>query len=728
MVHAIRFLNREHALSKMIIESKRLHQIKTLGIFSAYPILFMYPALFSSDTIMAKKTFSDVGHYVWVAQQLERMKFPWSHNFMINAPDGVAFWNPAAFVNGAYWMVLWVLTRITTPIVAINITLVAGWILSGVSAYIFAKRLGATYAGAVIAGVSLQMLPWFREKILAHPLYVFWFVPIFVLMFSIDLVRSVTFRNLAILAIALIGTFFVDLYWFWYSIDLVVIVIIVNIFHVIRQIRNWRYWQQAVAVLGSLSFPISVFFAYRLLQRQTRSDTTWERPLEIASAEFVDVFQGSLLRFVIPHPEHALFPNDFLLGVGREDAVNYVGILLLILGASIFAFVKRDLRRREILTVVVLVGFAAWFTVPTDSMILGINLGFPVDILRVVNPGARVFSRFGMIAQALLCILAGVTISKILTILRNRRLLMVAILILIALDLNPLSRQLSSAVFADYEGVRKELASDRQSVTLELWPDLNRLYFPRYVIDGAKAFTWSEYIDRSNETRLQASRGDLNFFGYLKSRGITHVLIPDGSVERDRYWAKWGKFGSIDLKFPEEYFKKIEFVNGLVPATLFRLANQNLMSFCIDCRSYSVSWSGVHPGFAGVIWSPDQDSNSYVDGPNISWVLAGERPAFQIVAQDGKLRFYEVVISIVAAFGPKAPPQVVTVTSSGVVISLDLVAGVKQDVKILVKSGDVVEMKSQMPCVVPELLEPGSGDLRELCFGVTDFTVKEIFP
>ena len=66
----------------------------------------MYPALFSSDTIMAKKTFSDVGHYVWVAQQLERMKFPWSHNFMINAPDGVAFWNPAAFVNGAYWMVL----------------------------------------------------------------------------------------------------------------------------------------------------------------------------------------------------------------------------------------------------------------------------------------------------------------------------------------------------------------------------------------------------------------------------------------------------------------------------------------------------------------------------------------------------------------------------------------------------------------------------------------------
>jgi hypothetical protein len=708
--------------------SNRLQHIKTLGIFSVYPVLFMFPALFSSDTIMAKKTFSDVGHYVWVAQQLEKMNFPWSHNFMINAPDGVAFWNPAAFVNGAYWMVLWFLTRFVTPIVAINVTLVAGWILSGVSAYIFARRLSATYAGAIIAGLSLQMLPWFREKILAHPLYVFWFVPIFVLMFSIDFIRNVTFRNLVILASALIGTFFVDLYWFWYSIDLVVVVFIVNFFHIIRQVRRWLHWQQAIAVLGAISFPSSVFFAYRFLQRQTRSDTTWERPLEIASAEFVDIFQGSLLRFVTPHPEHLLFPNDFLFGVGREDAVNYVGISLLILGAGVLAFMYRDSCRREILTVVALVGFAAWFTLPTDFMVLGVNLGFPADILRVVNPGIRVFSRFGMIAQAMLCIVAGVTVSKILGLFRNRKLLGAVILILISIDLNPISRRLSSAVFADYEVVRKELAIDKRSVTLELWPDLNRLYFPRYLIDGAKAFTWAEYIDRSNEIRLHASRGDLDFYGYLRSRGVTHVLIPEGSVERDKYWAKWGKFGSIDLKFPTEYFKKIEFVNGMVPATLFRLVNQKSMSFCVDCKSYSVSWSEVHMGFAGMIWSAEQDSNSYVDGPNLSWVLAGERPTFQIVAQDGKMRSYEVNISMVAAFGPKAPPQVVTVTSKDGATSFDLVAGVQQDVKVVVNSGDVVELKSQMPCVVPEQLEPGSGDFRELCFGVTDFKVREVFP
>ena len=79
---------------------------------SVYPVLFMFPALFSGNTIMVKKTTSDVGHYVWVAQQLNEMQFPWYRNMAIGAPNGVQFWSPASMVNGVYWVALWILTRL----------------------------------------------------------------------------------------------------------------------------------------------------------------------------------------------------------------------------------------------------------------------------------------------------------------------------------------------------------------------------------------------------------------------------------------------------------------------------------------------------------------------------------------------------------------------------------------------------------------------------------------
>ena len=53
------------------------------------------------------------------------------------------------------------------------------------------------------------------------------------------------------------------------------------------------------------------------------------------------------------------------------------------------------------------------FTIPTGYKFIGVNLGGFVDVLRVLNPGLRVFSRTGMIAQAALCVLAGVGVTNL---------------------------------------------------------------------------------------------------------------------------------------------------------------------------------------------------------------------------------------------------------------------------------------------------------------------------
>ena len=713
---------------KSMINSKQLNQIKLFGLFAVYPTLFMSPALFSGNTLMVRKTNSDVGHYVWVAQQLNAMQFPWSRNMLIAAPNGVTFWNPAAIVNGAYWLLLWVLTRVFSPLVSVNLTLLSGWVLSGVCAYVLAKKLGANHVGSIVAGISLQMLPWFREKLIAHPLYIFWCVPLVVLILLVDFLKEVSFKNLVRLAFFLIFAFFIDLYWFWYSIDITVIVLIVNAIYLIKKTSRWSQWQRILSGLAVISFPASVYMAYGVLQKRTSTDVTWERPLEIASAKFIDQFQGSLWKFLTPPPEHIILANNSLLNVGREDVVNYAGVSVVCLAAySLFANLKKR-PSREMASVWVVVIVFSLFTIPTGYKFIGVNLGGFVDVLRVLNPGLRVFSRTGMIAQAALCVLAGVGVTNLVIRVKYKRIFGTLLILALILDLNPFARRLANDDYKEYESIRKTLSVADSPATLELWPALYRLYFPRYYIDSAKSFTWGEYNDRSEQVMLHASRGEEDFYGYLKTRGITHILVPVGTTEEPGYWSKWGRYGSIDLEFESSYFEMLATSEGDVPSTLFALKQGVSAETCSQCIPYSVNWEGVRFGFAGMLWSAEQDSNSYLDGSRLSWVLAGENPSFEISSQDGKARSYEVAISMVPAFGPQARPQVLGVTTKTGKTIHQLSVGKVTKVSLVVESGVSVGLKSYLPCVVPSAIDPGNTDQRELCYGVTDFTVKEIFP
>jgi hypothetical protein len=713
---------------KSMIDSKQLNQIKLFGLFAVYPTLFMSPALFSGNTLMVRKTNSDVGHYVWVAQQLNAMQFPWSRNMLIAAPKGVTFWNPAAIVNGAYWLLLWVLTRVFSPLVSVNLTLLSGWVLSGVCAYVLAKKLGANHVGSIVAGISLQMLPWFREKLIAHPLYIFWCVPLVVLILLVDFLKEVSFKNLVRLAFFLIFAFFIDLYWFWYSIDIVVIVLIANAIYLIKKTSRWSQWQRILSGLAAISFPASVYMAYGVLQKRTSTDVTWERPLEIASSKFIDQFQSSLWRSLTPPPEHLLFSNHKLLNVSREDVVNYVGISVFLLAVCSFITVPRLKRGRELVSLLVIAVVFSLFTVPTSFELFGLNLGGLVDALRVLNPGLRIFSRTGMVAQAALCVLAGVGVSKLAVRVRHKRIFGTLLILALILDLNPFARRLSNDDYKEFTEIRESIAQVDSPVTLELWPELDRLYFPRYYMNSAKSFTWEEHNDRSKDVLLHASRGDEDFYQYLKSRGITHVLISRNIGEESAYLSKWGRYGSIHLKFDEKYFKVLATSKGDVPAFLLELRQGIPAETCVQCNPYNVIWSGVHFGFAGILWDGVQFQGTYVDGVNLSWVLSGENPSFQISSEDGTSRSYEVAISMVPAFGPQARPQVVGVTTKTGTSTHQLSAGKVTEVALVVKAGDSVVLKSYLPCVVPSAIDPGNTDQRELCYGVTDFTVKEIFP
>jgi len=84
--------------------------------------------------------------------------------------------------------------------------------------------------------------------------------------------------------------------------------------------------------------------------------------------------------------------------------------------------------------------------------------------------------------------------------------------------------------------------------------------------------------------------------------------------------------------------------------------------------------------------------------------------------------------SIAPVFGLQAHPQVMSVSSKTKISTFHLTAGKQTRVALIVNSGESVELKSYLSCVVAAAIEPRNPDQRELCFGVTNLTVREIFP
>ena len=84
--------------------------------------------------------------------------------------------------------------------------------------------------------------------------------------------------------------------------------------------------------------------------------------------------------------------------------------------------------------------------------------------------------------------------------------------------------------------------------------------------------------------------------------------------------------------------------------------------------------------------------------------------------------------SMAPAFGPQAYSQVMSVSSKTKIGTFQPTASKQTDVALIVNSGKSVERKSHLPGVVPAAIEPANPDQRKLCFGVTNFTVREIFP
>jgi hypothetical protein len=717
-------------IEKANAKLKLLSKFRVL-ILLLYPTVFLGQSLLpGSNVLLASSRNSDILGTVRQSQILSAMDWPWSANLMDNAPNGIPYWSLSAMVQGFNWVAIWLLNLVLPPIQAVTWWVWIGWVFSGLSVYWLAKKIGANEFGAVSAAIFFEMLPWVREKASTHIAYVFICIPVIAVLLLFRYEEKSTKLRLFSLLLFVVTVGFFDLYWFYFSCTVIVLYAILRFKKIVKVfIESKRAFK--VVVLG-ISITLFTGCAIVFLTLKSRLVATGSSSLlNVWNLDFIDQFQSPLWFFIRPTSYHLLSPLPNPDVVSVEDIVHYTGLLIAVLASVVFIHeVKtRSLwvdHRRVFLWVCAL--FFALLTLPSQVNVFGVDISTPVSFYRYLTPGIRVYSRGGLITEALICVMAGFSISWIAgSGQRNtrRKLAATAIVLLVVIDLNPFGGRNLNSDFANYSRIRNVLAPVNPSNLYILQPETDPWYFPPHItdariIDDPRDRNWDMGIWNA------ASDGECSFASWLNERGATHILVPKDDDQRGRYSRKWGIYPSVSLDFEESScFEYQESSDDGEDGFLYRITSIGQNTFMAENQFPVLEWSGVRELF----FRTNYDKGVlFEDGRSLSWVIDGEEPKIRIKSESNLVSRYVVNLSLAAAYGENAQPQVIGLKYGEKTEIVRLEAGPPRTFSIELLGSEQITLKNFLPCTVPSTRDPNNSDTRRLCYAITDVRVKTVVP
>ncbi len=230
-------------------------------------------------------------------------------------------------------------------------------------------------------------------------------------------------------------------------------------------------------------------------------------------------------------------------------------------------------------------------------------------------------------------------------------------------------------------------------------------------------------------------------FDSRREFGETHV---ERGYDKVLSAASLGELGSIRIQLTEPYFSQVTATAGDFPVVLYKVVthatskNQKLE----DAR-YVLKWGDdVRNEFYQVIrllsekgmYSYDYDK-SYENGLDANWVFSFPRSTeglpdiqetaeFQYLAKSGEMDNVTAEVTLIAAYGPSAPTQIIRVIHNGVSTAHTVTASQPAVVKLKLRNGDKVRFSNVLPCRLPQTFQPGEEDWRKYCYGISDIQVR----
>jgi hypothetical protein len=260
-------------------------------------------------------------------------------------------------------------------------------------------------------------------------------------------------------------------------------------------------------------------------------------------------------------------------------------------------------------------------------------------------------------------------------------------------------------------------------------------YFDNGFNDWVRNQFRENFIDENYDAVLdQASLGNESFSNYLHELDVQYLVVPFSTSIRKQVFHRFSARGSIALSLENPYFQFELSTGGEYPIAIYKVLDSQVLATSVSTTfSYRLNWRGIRSGFANPIQNISNDklarqisvSQYYEDGENVSYSLDFENPEFTFHTFDGDSATYQISVSLFAAYGPTAPPQVVQISTELSNQTVSLLAGNMYIINLKIQNGGIARFKHFLPCNVPTVFDPeNGGDGRSLCYGVAALLVS----
>lgn len=518
-------------------------RLAVLATLAAYPLWFLWEPLTSTEFRHIGRGTSDINSALLQARILDAMHMPWEWSAITNSPSGEPFWRTSTVAQWGQSLLLWAATRLLDPANALALLVMVGWVITGLAVYLCARTLGAGPVGAVAAGVLAQCLPWMQAKSAAHTTYMFSGVVLICWLAVLQVLAERSRRNLILLALSGLAVCAIDIYLIYFT-----LIGIAAIAVGYQRGRRRRLTAVAAAVCGlallSVGRPVLEPLENGVLSSLQRALGGMDRAVSVATPEDTLQWTSRWVDFITPHPDHLLLAVPWMRSLQEDfanDFVNYGGLLLLASGIAGFLLAYQSGARRPATALAAALIVLGILSVNTRFFVGSVLVPSLADSLALLTPGARVYSRAGLLSQLLVTAFAGVALSRV----RhgtNRavigRGLSVLLVVMIAIDLNPAGGHRLVTEYDRYTSVRDALEAGPSRLlvipaTGRWYVDASYLSTP--VVNGLRDNTQAIEIDTAIE------RGDPLLWCLLRESGVTHILAVDAVPQ-----GQWDVQSNID--------------------------------------------------------------------------------------------------------------------------------------------------------------------------------------
>jgi hypothetical protein len=243
----------------------------------------------------------------------------------------------------------------------------------------------------------------------------------------------------------------------------------------------------------------------------------------------------------------------------------------------------------------------------------------------------------------------------------------------------------------------------------------------------------NRYSDNSyQQVLVNASLGQKHFLRFLNKSKIEYLITPSKTANSGRIYHRFGKYGEIKINLHSFEFQKVTSTGGNYPLTLYKIQSYPVQTPNQETPSYSFEWFGARKSFSQIVETEENNkitkiknySYFYEDGEKVSYVLDGEKPKLIFHTSRTEEKF-QVNVTLGAAYGENASPQVLIVTHNNIIKTLLLKAGPVSSLSFEVNDGSIISFESRLPCRSPMSFDPDNGgDPRKLCFFIESLSVS----